>query len=349
MISVVRPGRGVFAGIMSLGLLLIFIAGCLPDDELPDACVEDGRVLNVGFYAFFAPVSYSADENPDSAGFNTHLGYEADLLTALEAMEGAGLSFVRKPIGVWEDIWLKPAGSEYDIAGGGITILDARTRNAAGETVVAFTSGHVTFRQSLLVPAGDANRLSSHDKLTSDVRVGALAGTTGEARLLELTGLVDADGALVAGTRIQTPRGEVVADGSADYFITAAGESPSLAGRTHLYPPSEASPQVVYLGDELGEAELLDALANGRIDAVARGEIGNRDAAHESGAAFVVTALDSESEQGGFTLAVDDADLLACLDEKINYLTDDQRIGYAEWREDSSVFMRRAEMWNKDR
>ncbi|MCY4107983.1 MAG: transporter substrate-binding domain-containing protein [Chloroflexi bacterium] len=259
------------------------------------------------------------------------------------------MSFSRKPIGVWEGIWLKPAGSEYDIAGGGITVLDSRMRNAAGETVVAFTSGHVTFRQSLLVRAEDVDRLSSHDKLTSDVRVGALAGTTGETRLLELTGLVDADGVLAAGTRIQTPRGEVVADGSADYFITAAGESPSLAGRSHLYPPSDALPQVVYLGVELGEAELLAALANGRIDAIARGEIGNRDAAHESGVAFVVTALDSESERGGFTLAVDDADLLACLDEKINYLTDDRRIGYAEWREDSAVFMRRAEMWNEDR
>ncbi|MCY3800908.1 MAG: transporter substrate-binding domain-containing protein [Chloroflexi bacterium] len=349
MTPVARPGRGVLTGAISLGLLLMFLAGCIPDDGRADACVEDGRVLNVGFYAFFAPVSYSADENPDSAGFNTHLGYEADLLTALEAMDGAGLSLVRKPIAPWDDIWLRSAGSEYDIVGGGITILDSRTRDASGETVVAFTSGHVTFRQSLLVRAEDADRLSSHDKLTSEVVVGALAGTTGEARLLELTGLVDADGVLVAGTRIQTPRGEVVADGSADHFITAAGESPSLAGRSHLYPPSDASPQVVYLGDELGEAELLDALANGRIDAIARGEIGNRDAAHESGAAFVVTALDSESEQGGFTVAVDDADLLACLDEKINYLTDDQRIGYAEWREDSSVFMRRAEVWNEDR
>ncbi|MCY4447842.1 MAG: hypothetical protein OXE02_03215, partial [Chloroflexi bacterium] len=76
------------------------------------------RVLNVGFYAYFAPVSYSADPAPASPGFNTHLGYEADLLTALEAMEGAGLTFSRRGIAHWDDIWLRSAGTEYDIVGG---------------------------------------------------------------------------------------------------------------------------------------------------------------------------------------------------------------------------------------
>ena len=300
----------------------------------------------MGYYAFFAPVSYSADEDPDSPGFGTHLGYEADLLTALEAMEGAGLSFNRMPIAAWDDIWLQPAGSEYDVVGGGITILDSRTRNAAGEQVVGFTSGHIAFRQSLLVRAEDAERFNSHDVLTSDVRVGVLAGTTGEARLLVLTGLADANGALAAGTRIETPGGELTADGSAYYTITAAGESSVLQERRRLYPPSDDLPQVVYLGDDLGETDLLDALSDGSIDAVARGEVGNRDAAYGSGGAFVVAALDSEPEYGGFALSVNDADLLSCLDEKIDYLTDDRRIGYAEWREDPSIFMSRAELWS---
>lgn len=323
---------------------MCFVA-CSSTSEPTSACVTDGRTLNAAFYAYFAPVSHSADEDPASAGFNTHLGYEADLLSALEAMDGAGLSFSRAPIQPWEDIWLLAATPEYDIAGGGITILDSRVKNAAGEEVVAFTSGHIAFRQSLLARAEDAERLDSHDKLNADARVGALAGTTGEARLLVLTGLADADGILIAGVRIETPQGEVVADGSADYFITAAGESSILDGRTRLQPPSEDMPQIIYLGDELGEEELLDALADGSIDAIARGEIGNSDAAHESGGAFVVTALDSEFELGGFTLAIEDADLLACLNEKIEHLTDERRIGYAEWRAEPSVFMERAKMW----
>ena len=77
-------------------------------------------------------------------------------------------------------------------------------------------------------------------------------------------------------------------------------------------------------------------------------EIGNRDAAHESGGAFVVTALDSRVEHGGFTLAAGDAALAACLSDRIDWLTDERRIGYAAWRADPSVFLRRAERWTAD-
>lgn len=310
------------------------------------ACSDGTRVLNVGFYAYFSPVSYSADTDPTSEGFNTHIGYEADLLTALEAMQGAGLSFARHPIGVWTGIWLKSAKPEYDIIGGGITILDTRTRDATGTQVVNFTSGHIKFRQSLLVRRTDAERLATYADLTSEVRVGVLSGTTGEARLLELTGLVDAKGVLAEGTRIETPSGSVVADGTAAFMITAANTTPNLAGRSHLYPPSERMPQVIYLGQEVGESELLDALAEGEIDAIARGEIGNLDTVQAAGGTFTVTALDEKVEYGGFTLAVEDAELAACIDEKINYLTDGGRIGYGEWVKDASVFIYRAQMWS---
>ncbi|MCE2436265.1 MAG: hypothetical protein J4F29_25630, partial [Candidatus Latescibacteria bacterium] len=178
--------------------------------------------------------------------------------------------------------------------------------------------------------AEDEARWASHDDLTSEVRVGVLASTSGEARLVVVAGLVNADGVLAEGVRVETQTDTVVADGSADYFITAAGASPNLDGRQRIFPPVDTMPQVVYMGAE----ELLGALASGRIDALARGEIGNRDAVHASGGAFV-----------GFTLGVEDADLAACIDDKINYLTDDRRIGYGEWRQDPSVFMTRARMW----
>lgn len=310
------------------------------------------RPLNFGFYAFFAPLSYSADADPASPGFHEHRGFEADLISALEAMPGAGLAFVRGPIAAWDDIWLRPARvantgaePEFDLVGGGITILESRTRDAAGTRKIAFTAGHIAFRQSLLVRAEDAGRIKNHAALTAEVRVGALASTTGEARLLQLTGLADARGVLAAGARIDTPRGEVSADGGAGFFITAGTESPALAGRRRLHPPADSMPQVVYLGDLGGEAELLDALSAGRIDAIARGEIGNRDAARASAGAFTVTAVDAARELGGFALAVEDADLRVCLDEKIDYLTDRRRIGYADWLDDNTVFMRRARAW----
>jgi ABC-type amino acid transport substrate-binding protein len=303
-------------------------------------------VLKVGLYAHFAPISYSADEDPASAAFNTHLGYEADLLTALEAMEGAGLTFSRTAITEWDGIWLKSAEPAYDIIGGGITILESRRQDATGMPVVTFTSGHITFRQTLLVRAEDAERLSTHTSLNSEVRVGALPGTTGEARLLQLTGLADTDGILLSGTRVETRDKTVVADGTAAYTITAAGASPNMAGRQHLYPPTETMPQVIYLGDTLGESALLEALVAGRIDAIARGEIASQDAAHTSHGELVVTAFDEQIEYGGFTLALEDADLAACIDEKLDYLTDNKNIGYGEWLQDPLVFIKRVEQWN---
>ncbi len=340
------------ASILAIAVLVTGLAGCeelqsfLQPATPSQACTDGDRALNVGFYAYFSPVSYSADEDPASEGFKTHLGYEADLLTALEAMQGTGLTFVRHPIAVWPDVWLESAKPEYDIVGGGITILDSRTRDETGAKVINFTSGHIKFRQSLLVRAEDAERLADYADLTGDVRVGVLSATTGEARLLELTGLVDANGVLAEGARITTPQGTFAADGAAAYAITAAGATPNLAGRSHIYPPSENMPQVIYLGEEAGESELLDALASGRIDAIARGAIGNFDAVQAFNNLFAVTALDEEVELGGFTLAIEDVALAACIDKKLNYLTDNRNIGYAEWVADPSVFMRRAEMWN---
>ena len=343
-----RTAVGAACALLASAMLASFLASGAPvPASAGEACTDGRRALTLGFYAYFSPVSHSADPDPAAAGFDAHRGYEADLLTALEAMEGAGLSFSRRAIAAWDGIWLKSALPDYDIVGGGITILESRTRDAEGRKAVVFTKGHIAFRQSLLVRAAEAGALARHDALTAAVRVGVLAGTTGEARLLQLTGLADAAGVLAAGIRVVTPNGEVVADGSADYVLAAAGASPALEGRRRLHPSSEAMPQVIYLGAEAGEAELLAALEAGAIDAVARGEIGNRGASHESGGAFAVTALDPQVEHGGFTLSAEDEALASCLDEKIAWLTDDRRIGFAEWLADRAVFLERARMWNE--
>ena len=337
------------AGRAARGCCLAVLA-CVTGFALPShACTGGDRPLNYGFYAFFEPLSHSADSDPASAGYGTHRGYEADLLSALEAMKGGGLSFSRRPVGEWDGIWLRPATSEFDIVGGGITILESRTRDRDGRKVVVFTSGHVADRQSLLVRASDAGTLASHADLGRDVRVGVLPGATGEARLLQLTGLSDGNGVLIKGARVETPNGTVTADGSPDHVIAPAGASPGFEGRKLLHPPGDGMPTVVYLGGERGEEELLEALRDGRIDAVARGEIGNRDAARASGGLFAVTALDSKAEHGGFALALRDADLAGCLNDRIDWLTDGRRIGYAEWRANPEVFLERAALWRGGR
>ena len=105
---------------------LLWVAACSGETAGAEACAEEGLVLDFGFYAYYAPISYGADSDPDSDGFDTHLGYEADLLTALEAMDGAGLSASRaRPVARLGRHLASACGTpEYDIVGGGITILD---------------------------------------------------------------------------------------------------------------------------------------------------------------------------------------------------------------------------------
>ena len=217
------PALGMIA---ACGLLLLCLSACSGQDDSRQPCVEDGRVLKVGFHVFYPPVSYNADTDPAAPGFGAHLGYEADILTALEAMDGRGLSFSRHPLPEWEGIWLQSATPDYDVIGGGITIRDTRTRDASGETVVVFTSGHITFRQSLLVRIEDADRLATYGDLTGEVTVGAFRGTTNESRLLQLTGLTDSEGVLAEGVRVDTPQGTVT----------------PTAARTTSSPPLQSRP-----------------------------------------------------------------------------------------------------------
>ena len=70
-------------------------------------------------------------------------------------------------------------------------------------------------------------------------------------------------------------------------------------------------------------------------------------AARASGGAFVVTAPDEAVELGGFAVAAEDVGPVACLDERLDWLTDSREIGHGEWVEDPSVFLRRARVWNE--
>ncbi|MDE0173681.1 MAG: transporter substrate-binding domain-containing protein [Defluviicoccus sp.] len=328
----------IFASITLLSL------GLATAGASAEGCPKVDRKLSFGFYAHFEPVSHSAADRPGAPGFDTHLGYEADLLSALEAIEGANLSFSRKGIAEWAGIWQLPAAGWFDVVGGGITILETRTRDSAGKTTIVFTSGHIAFRHSLLVRAEHTRRLARYGDLTGADRVGVVRGTTGEARLLELTGIANAAGVLAAGTRVETPDGPVPADGSAAYVINAAGVSPMLTGRRQLRPASAAMPRVMYYSEE---PALIEALVSGRIDAVAKDEIGNRaDAAAHRGT-LVVTAVDSRAEAGGFAFAAKDAPLAACFDRHIARLTDGGRIGFRDWLDDRQVFMRRASQFGR--
>ena len=351
------PLRRLLLAVSAVIAAIAAVAGCSPGEApaadppgetliLPavNTGCAPGQVLNFAFFTDFAPVSYGVGDAGDPEGSVVHLGYESDLVDALEAMDGSGLRFRRIPVSEWTDIWLLPATGGVDIAGGGISIVESRTRDDQGTTVVAFTSGHIQYRQSLLVREGDVQRYASFDHLSGGDRVGASRNTTNEQRLLELTGITGPNGVLAAGTRVHTADGVVIADGTSDYVITAAGASGNIKTRIRIEPPSPTQPEVYY---EFSEPTALYALAAGGIDAVVSEAISNTEAAaaYRGGGVLAVSALDETVEWGGWTLRAGDAALLACLNAKIDYLTDNQRIGFPEWHEDNQVFIERALAW----
>ncbi len=293
--------------------------------------------VNYGYYTDFNPLSYSAGRVP--------MGYELDLVAAVEIFSGGRLSFNTLGIGnPFSGIWLKSAQEAYDMVGGGITALPERTLDADGRQVIRFGAGHIDFRQSLLVRMESA--IERHGDLTSEHRVGAFRGTTGEKRLLELTGIIDAGGFVRAGTRILLADGEVVTAGAADsesgLRIAAGAGSAAIAARVRLTPPGDDQPEVLYFETERGQ---IDALLEGAVDAVARGELGNLIAARDM-PGLRVTAIDAAgNEQGAFSYPDTPAGsaLRATMNAAIACLTANGAIGFSQWLDSGgAVFAERA-------
>ena len=356
-----RPLRRVASILLCVALLTVGCTGPEAADDVasePPESIE--RNVNLAFYAHYPPVSSSADSHLGTAGFDQHLGYEADLLDAVEAMPGFGLTFQRRGIDDWADIWLLPAADGIDIACGGITIDPQRTRGPDGEPAVRFTDGHIEFRQSLLVRAADADRLAAYESLDGGDAVGVQTATTGESRLLQLIGAADEHGRLAERTRVMIEAGDgsgdqhtVEATGANSLWINPGGSSAELAGRVRLIPPDPSKPEVVYL-DRLGASGLdtadtsesqLEALRNGTVDAIAQGIVETTATAAASGDELVVSVVDRQVEIGGCTVAADDADLADRMNRALRWLTDDGSVGFADWVDDPDVFAERAASW----
>ena len=294
--------------------------------------------IDYGYYNDFNPVSYASGQQP--------MGYEPDLVAAVETLSGGKLRFNRLAIGnPFSGIWLKSAQAAYDMVGGGITALPERMLDADGRQAIRFGVGHISFQQSLLARAESA--IETHADLTSQHRVGALRGTTGEKRLLELTGITDAEGFLLAGTRVALADGSVVTagapSGGSGLRIAAGAGSASIAERVRLTPPGN-KPAVIYYGSE---DEQIQAVLDGEVDAVARGVLGNLIAARDP--RLRVTAIDAAgNELGAFSYPntrAGDA-LRVTMNTAVSCLTANGTIGFGEWLDSGgAVFAERARSW----
>ena len=88
------------------------------------------------------------------------------------------------------------------------------------------------------------------------------------------------------------------------------------------------------------ESELLPALRNGNIDAIARGEIGNE---YQSSLSPDLVTIAKKDFKEGFALAVASGNkkLLLKLDHAIREVTDNHKITYPVWLKNHDVFMQR--------
>ena len=228
--------------------------------------------------------------------------------------------------------------------GGGITALDQRTFDASGNRVIRFGSSHLSFKQSLLVRS--TSSINGYGDLTGEHRVGVWPGTTGEETLLRLTGIENADGQLLVGTRVELADGSVIVAGEpgtdAALQITASGASDLVSARVRLIPASDDLPEVRYYGSD--EAQIT-ALVEGEVDALAGDDIGHRSAASTMPGLRVTEPADIPAEQSGFSYAATPAGdrLRNTMDAFIGCLTANRSIGFEQWSaSDGNVFLQRA-------
>lgn len=118
------------------------------------------------------------------------------------------------------------------------------------------------------------------------------------------------------------------------------GIVPGTAGERygHILAERNGVPLSVFISLP-SEAELLPALKAKKIDAIARGEIGNDyQVSLDSNLVTIVTGNFGEA----FTIAVNNQNpqLLIALNQAIKKITDKNKIGYAAWQKNHQVFMK---------
>lgn len=88
-----------------------------------------------------------------------------------------------------------------------------------------------------------------------------------------------------------------------------------------------------------GEDELLEALKKGKIDAIARGEVGNR---YQQSLDPSLLTIDLRDFGEGFAMSIDPAnvDLQNQLAETLASITRDGEVGFRQWSDDPRVFNR---------
>lgn len=136
--------------------------------------------------------------------------------------------------------------------------------------------------------------------------------------------------------------GRIVSYGSFKNTDMKIGVVPGTTGELYGHERAKAAglPLSVFVTYE-SEADLLPALIGGKIQAIARGEIGNAYQA-EQDKSLVTIARQDFKDSFAFSVTNTNKPLLVHLNEAIHTLTDNGKISYHEWIKNPNVFMERA-------
>ncbi len=117
----------------------------------------------------------------------------------------------------------------------------------------------------------------------------------------------------------------------------------AIETRKRLVGPGDDIPEIQYFSSE---NEQIEAVTDGAVDAVARGEVGNQHAADNSNGELRVTAVERDNSEDiafSYPHTPEGDSLRGIMDKLINCLTDGGSIGFAQWHENPRIFLERAE------
>ena len=152
---------------------------------------------------------------------------------------------------------------------------------------------------------------------------------------------------LTAGVQIHVPDGVIVADGSDDYRIISGHTSEVLKDRTLIVPPGDG-PHIRVLPVGLNRIEVGRLLLAGFFDVLVRSEVGSLYTVSQVPGLAIAAVGQDTGGRLGFTVDVDEQEFLACLNEAVDYLTDDLRISVSDWLAPPDILAERATAWSRD-
>jgi ABC-type amino acid transport substrate-binding protein len=302
------------------------------------SCAQN-KTLKVGFYSNRAPISASKSLDAEDWKFNEPVGYEADILKAVQSMPNSQFEFEFVGIESDENIWLR-SKDEFDLVCGGIVIDKEKEIDAENNRVVQFTEGHLHLRQSLLVKKKNRKKFNSLKSFDAKNSIGVVAKSRSERKLLEELGYLNKNGELVAGVTL-TNKGNKKLTIKKPIKLTHK----KFRNRVQLSWPDNNLP-IIKFGQN--EDDLSTEVINKKVDAFVWNEVENSRLEKKSKNALKISGVfpkeinSLQVDRVGCTVNSDNEELLNEINTAIKKVTGYGTANFEIWRKNPNIFVENA-------